>query len=134
MNSIILSPVGTSIFTKGKFPSEINQFSNYKNLEDIPSDRRGIISSYIQEVHDLMLSSSLEDVKKRSAELNGIIRYYNDNLRNAAKDIHYLLPSDTYIGRSACEIVKVSANYVKDVRIMEIRICRPTIVKDFNMH
>ena len=122
MNSIILSPVGTSIFTKGKFPPEINKFSNCKNLEEIPSDRREEISSYIQEVKELLLSSSLEKVKERSAELNGIIRFYNDNLHNAEKDIHYLLPSDTYIGRSACEIVKsFLQNYVKDVRIMEIK-------------
>jgi len=52
MNSIILSPVGTSIFTKGKFPPEINKFSNCKKLEEIPSDQREEISSYIQEVNN----------------------------------------------------------------------------------
>ena len=122
MNSIILSPVGTSIFTKGKFPPEINKFSNCKKLEEIPSDQRGIISSYIQEVKELLLSSSMEDVKKRSAELNGIIHYYNDNLHNAQKDIHYLLPSDTYIGKSACEIIKCFLDkYIGSVCVLEIK-------------
>lgn len=121
MNSIILSPVGTSIFTKGSYPHEISKYSNYRKLEDIPFDRRRIITDYIAQTRDLVLSMSVSDVKIRSAELNGIIQYYQNDLRRARQDVHYLLPSDTYIGKQSCLLVQeYLQQYFSDIRIMEI--------------
>jgi putative CRISPR-associated protein (TIGR02619 family) len=121
MNSLILSPVGTSIFTKGAFPQEISKYSNCRKLEDIPSDRRRIITDYIAQTRDLLLSMSVSDVKVRSAELNGIIQYYHNDLRKASQDVHYLLPSDTYIGKQSCLLVQeYLQQYFSDVRVMEI--------------
>ncbi len=121
MNAIILSPVGTSIFTKGDYPREISQFSNARNLEDIPSDRRGIINCYISQTRELLQSLSLEEIKLRSAELNGIIQYYGDDLKKAPSDIHYLLPSDTFVGRQACLLIQeFLQKYFQDICIMEI--------------
>ncbi len=122
MNAIILSPVGTSSFTKGDYPREISQFSNARNLEDIPSDRRKIITGYISQTRELLQSLSLEEVKIRSAELNGIIQYYGNDLNNAPSDIHYLLPSDTFIGKQACLLIQeFLQRYFQDIRIMEIK-------------
>ncbi len=121
MNSIILSPVGTSIFTKGDYPREISIFSNARCPEDIPSDRRGIITDYIAQTRVLLQSLSLEEMKLRSAELNGIIQYYGDDLKQAPSDIHYLLPSDTFVGRQACLLIQeYLQKHFPDVRIMEI--------------
>ena len=121
MNSIILSPVGTSIFTKRDYPPEISIYSNYRTLSDIPSDRRGIIKAYIAETKNKLMQMSISEAKIRSAELNGIIQFYQNDLANAPDDTHYLLPSDTYIGSQACSIVQdYLLRYFSDVRILKI--------------
>lgn len=122
MNSIILSPVGTSIFTKGDYPREISQYSNARTLEDIPPDRRGIICTYIDRTEEMLHTLSMEELQLRSAELNGIVLYYGSVLSNNPSDIHYLLPSDTYIGRKSCQLIETYLRkYFTDVRIMEIK-------------
>lgn len=122
MSKIILSPVGTSILTKGDFPREIHTYSNCRHKEEIPPEIGAKIEAYIAQTHDLVVSLSLEEIKIRSAELNGIMQYYQGNMNNAEKDTHLLLPSDTYIGREACRIVQSFLDkYCDDVRIMDIR-------------
>jgi|LSQX01.3.fsa_nt_gb putative CRISPR-associated protein (TIGR02619 family) len=122
MSNIILSPVGTSILTKDGPRQEINQYSNCRNVEDIPTEAREKIEAHIGKTLDLVMSLSLEEIKIRSAELNGIVQYYQGLMDNAARDTHYLLPSDTYIGKSASGIVeKYLKQYCNDVRVMEIK-------------
>lgn len=121
MNSIILSPIGTSVFTKGAYPKEISQYSNRRTLDDLPSGIRGTIDAYIAQTREILLGLSLADARIRSAELNGIIQFYDNKLRERSGDIHYLLPSDTYIGRKACDLIEEYLHcYFEDIRILEI--------------
>lgn len=122
MNSIILSPIGTSLFTKGAFPPQISRYSNCHRQEDIPDEHRDCVVSWVEQTKELFASLTPDEARIRSAEMNGIVQYYNGSLTDAGKDTHYLLPSDTYIGKEACKIVEsYLANYCDDIRILEVK-------------
>ncbi|MDD3535995.1 MAG: putative CRISPR-associated protein [Candidatus Cloacimonetes bacterium] len=122
MSTIMLSPVGTSTFTKGNFPREIHTYSNCRSKEEIPPEAREKIEAYIAETHQLVMNLSTNEIKQRSAELNGIVQYYQGIMENARADTHILLPSDTYIGKAACQIVEsYLKRYCNDVRLLEIK-------------
>ncbi len=122
MSNVILSPVGTSILTKDGPRQEINTYSNCRNKKDIPLEDREKIEAHITKTHELVMNLSIEEIKIRSAELNGIVQYYKGQMNNAEGDTHYLLPSDTFIGKEACRIVKsYIEKYCNDVRVMDIK-------------
>lgn len=110
---LIVSTCGTSIFTNNS-SSEIreilNKYTNYSYNEIPQDDRKNIdkhISSRAQEIDQ---ANDLQEISKMSAELNGIIRIYNNQLPNPQnknnQDFHFLIHSDTYLGTKAAEIVE----------------------------
>ena len=109
---IIVSSCGTSILTNqidNDLRTFINSLANRKGSELSEEDKRKLDEHARSRQEQLMSTTSLKQIKKLSAELNGIITYYDSNLKpkNGAPDQHFLVVSDTYLGEKVGETVKL---------------------------
>jgi putative CRISPR-associated protein (TIGR02619 family) len=66
-----------------------------RKLECWLSDRKSLLSSI----------GALDELQKLSAELNSLIRYYQGHLQGN-RDQHFLVCTDTWLGREAAEILR----------------------------
>jgi len=110
---LVVSTCGTSLLTNNADPdtrSILNKYTNYP-CEGIPSCDMNVIKKVVEKINQQMNQiQDLKQISRMSAELNRIIRIYNNQLpdindtRNS-QDIHFLIHSDTYLGQKAAEIV-----------------------------
>lgn len=80
----------------------LNQNAN-KNEEELSRDDKKIINDRIAEVSKVLRGMPLHEVKKKSAELNSLIQFYNNDFNSP--DHHILIKTDTYIGGKTAEII-----------------------------
>lgn len=108
MPKLILSPVGTSLLTnnmKPKSRSVLYQHSN-KQEDEIPDNIKSELREVENNIQQNWDASDISNLKKISAELNGILGIYENNLNKGKKDIHFLLATDTYQGKLTAELLK----------------------------
>lgn len=108
----IISPVGTSILTNeavGNLKGIVNKHSNALSDSDIEIDDRTAVMELIRACETKLEQIDVLSAKALSAELNGIISYYSNNLSsNELKDdVMYLIHSDTFIGRETGRLVDI---------------------------
>lgn len=103
----ILSPVGTSILTNqaGKDREKLNQYANASEQETA-SEIKDLIMRLYQEAEVALKDASPDQLRKISAELNGIIGLYGGELPKASGDMHYLIATDTFQGQTTAKIVQ----------------------------
>lgn len=108
---IILSPVGTSILTNqaGEHRSTLSKYANSREKE-MPKDVIDLITEICKKAVEELTSASVLELRRASAELNGIIGIYDGHLPEQSDDIHYLIATDTYQGTVTAEIVKKLLN------------------------
>lgn len=107
----IVSTVGTSLLSnaiKSK-PKDVghilNETANLKE-EELKPEYKKVLLDLKEEVQQKLLSaSSTQEARRLSAELNGILGYY-DNQKPDVNDIHYLISTDTFQGRLTAQLVK----------------------------
>jgi len=142
---LIISPCGTSILTNGASSEERKILINNANAKEqnISKEDMEIISTRIQKIKEEVKSFSLEDAKKKSAELNSLVQYYDNNLHQP-QDHHILIKTDTYLGEETAKIIgQYLQQYKISVEILEIsdlqtedlisfQLALSEIVKDFN--
>jgi putative CRISPR-associated protein (TIGR02619 family) len=107
MFETIVSTCGTSIVTnhaEDYVRRLLNTYTN-KKINEIPNDDLRQINLHVQERKTRILSASPNDVKLLSAELNGIITYYNGILPVKSSNNHIFIQSDTYIGECCTVII-----------------------------
>lgn len=101
MPKLILSPVGTSLLTnhlEPQFRSELYKYSNNQKNE-ISENILSQLESSQEKIREKIADNTIPNLKKISAELNGILGIYQDNWNNGKNDIHFLLATDTFQGR-----------------------------------
>jgi putative CRISPR-associated protein (TIGR02619 family) len=107
--NLMVSTVGTSVLTNGADAETarlIRQYANTIRLEDIPEVAERALRKRVFEVAEkLDAVTDLGDAAKVSAELNGIIRFYDGRLDSKA-DSHYLLATDSWIGEEAARVIE----------------------------
>jgi len=117
MNTIIFSTIGTSSLTnRNKEAGRINELSNLTENEISNEDRRFLdeqINIKRNEKENILKeNNAIEKLKNFSAELNGILSYYD--IKNLGKidnqilniDYQILLSTDTYVGKLTSELIK----------------------------
>lgn len=121
MKKLILSPCGTSLLTNKSSEEErllINKHANTKEIENIKE--QSLLQKRIQTVKERLLECSLEEAKKLSAELNGIINIYDSIIpKDESQDYHILLCTDTWLGEQTANLVKLwldKYNIVTEIR------------------
>jgi putative CRISPR-associated protein (TIGR02619 family) len=104
---LVLSPVGTSILTNqaGEKRSILNQYANASEQHTPPKIKELIIQLQ-QETDAAMQDATPAQLRRSSAELNGIIGLYGGELPKASDDMHYLIATDTAQGQTTSNMVK----------------------------
>jgi putative CRISPR-associated protein (TIGR02619 family) len=99
----IISTIGTSLLTNGAQPETVTLLRATANfaLKDYSPEQLCKVDEREQEVRRQLEASSKGDVRRKSAELNGILALAESD----TEDIHYLLYTDTYQGQQAMVIV-----------------------------
>lgn len=103
---IVLSPVGTSILTNhaGNNSSILSEYANALQ-KDMPQDVVDLIEGIREKAVKYLATANISELRKASAELNGIIGLYNGNLPEKSDDMHVLIATDTHQGKTTAEIV-----------------------------
>jgi putative CRISPR-associated protein (TIGR02619 family) len=105
---LILSTIGTSLLTNqvsGEQRTELFKASNLKEKE-YSSALIGLIE-YIKETLDKKLKEATEaDLRRLSAEMNGILGVYEGAFPENSQDIHVLVATDTYQGKVTTKIIE----------------------------
>ncbi|MEA5620638.1 putative CRISPR-associated protein [Cronbergia sp. UHCC 0137] len=102
--TIIISPCGTSLLTNGteeNLRKLLNQTTNCKK-EELTKEQKDIIDKHIAERREIIQTAGINEARKFSAELNGIITYYSGTPKG---EQHILLATDTYLGDSTANMV-----------------------------
>ncbi len=107
MKNLIISTVGTSLITNAASKEEQKQLYEYSNCstEDCPNELRNLIDSLFDKVVTELQDLDNHTLRRKSAELNGILGLYNENLSTGIKDFHFLISTDTYQGIKSAEVV-----------------------------
>lgn len=103
----ILSPTGISLFLSAAKDDEtrrlVNQYTNASKVDGIPLADQQTLVNLIQATQQNLDQSTLAAVPLLSAELNGIIRFY-DNQMHHPQDYHQFLCTDTWLGEEAAKL------------------------------
>jgi len=110
MPNLVISTCGTSILTNGADATLRSRLTDTANAReaDLAPDARREIDALAQARQRAVLAAGPNDLKQLSAELNGLVRFYGGDLRQAprqAPDHHVLLHTDTAQGRWVARIV-----------------------------
>lgn len=114
MRRVIISTIGTSLLTNQIDRSNSEEKNWYSYLRDaanlsqqnISSEVRQIIAVLKQRGNEQLSNASISQMRRASAELNGIYGIYQNNLKQGVEDIHFLIATDTIQGETAAQIVK----------------------------
>ncbi|HKJ32728.1 MAG TPA: putative CRISPR-associated protein [Balneolales bacterium] len=104
----MLSPCGTSLLTNGAdrdLQFLIRKYANSIKEDKIPANDLAILKKRIKDIANKLTDADTNLVKKMSAELNGILMFY-DNYPSNKQDQHYLLSTDTWLGEQTAKLVK----------------------------
>ena len=121
MPNLIFSTCGTSLLTQGasnSIRSLVNKHANNQENE-IDQKEKEIICKHIKNVREKLFRAPFEEIMKLSAELHAIVRYYEFQMKSANNDFHFLLTTDTFLGRQTGLIIKEwLSQYISSVQII----------------
>lgn len=121
MPKLILSPVGTSLFTNlaGKNRSLINKNAN-ANESEIDEKTKKLIAEFEKKAQALFTENNTEKLKRASAELNSLLTFYDGRWEGQQRDVHVLIATDTYLGKKAAAVLKEYLNRYFDAVMVEV--------------
>ncbi|MEI6706056.1 MAG: putative CRISPR-associated protein [Methylococcales bacterium] len=105
----MLSLCGTSLLTNLSNNDErklVFKYANVKKCEDVPDEDKIVLIFLIENAKNKIINADINLAMQMSAELNGIIKYYQNNLQPNG-DYHLLLCTDTWLGQKTAELVKI---------------------------
>jgi putative CRISPR-associated protein (TIGR02619 family) len=109
VGNFILTSCGLSILTNLQkelnFSENIYNYSNYSEKE-FSRETKEKFDKFIENVKEKLLEFDVPKLKKISAELNALINFYQNDIKNFPKsDSYYFLHTDTYLGEKVAEIL-----------------------------
>ncbi len=103
----VLTTVGISLFLNSAESEDwrrrLIQLSNETAVEKEIATR---IEEQSLRVLEILRQNDIKKNRDVSAELNGLYGFYNDQLSQARGDVHWLIATDTYLGRQAAKVVE----------------------------
>ncbi|WP_193198657.1 putative CRISPR-associated protein [Nostoc sp. MG11] len=114
MRRVILSTIGTSLLTNQinrANPAEKDWYSHLRdtanlNEQETPESIKDIITTLKQRADTELSSAKIPQIRRASAELNGIYGIYQEDLTKGKEDCHYLIATDTVQGKTSAQIVE----------------------------
>jgi len=105
--SFILSTCGTSLLTFQAKPSVrtiLNRTANKKALELTPEEKQ-VIDEIVALRKKELKDGDVRSGRKMSAEINGLMGFYEGDPNTGTGNTHYFLRSDTYQGEMAASLL-----------------------------
>lgn len=105
---VMLSPCGTSLLThkvENDVRSLIFKHANSRAPEDLDAEDRKTLQARMDAVRAQLLKSDIAGAARMSAELNGITRYFENQMLSGPVH-HVLLCTDTWLGESTATMVR----------------------------
>jgi putative CRISPR-associated protein (TIGR02619 family) len=103
----VLTTVGISILLNSADSEDwrrrLIQLSNATTVEGEIATR---VEAQSLRVLEILRQIDIRKNRDLSAELNGLYGYYDDQLSQAQTDVHWLVATDTYLGRQAAKVVE----------------------------
>ena len=114
MRRVILSTVGTSLLTNQinrANPEEKDWYSQLRdtanlNEKETPENIKTIISTLKKRADEQLSAVKIPQIRRASAELNGIYGIYQEDLSQGKEDYHFLIATDTIQGKTTAQIVE----------------------------
>ncbi len=110
MSNVFLSLCGTSLLTNTR-DNDLRQIliktANYQEKDFTPEEKEKIDEHIQQRRQQVLNSNDNNELKRLSAELNGIITYLEKDLHQEKKtpDFYYCVVTDTYLGQQVGNII-----------------------------
>lgn len=107
MKNLVISTVGTSLLTNPANKDEQIKLYKYSNCteDECPEEIKNFIDSLIPKINEQLKNTDYHSIRRRSAELNGILGFYQEDFSKGKDDIHFLICTDTFQGKKSAEIV-----------------------------
>lgn len=102
---LVVSTVGTSLLTAhaGEHRSRLQvDLANERELERADELLVNTIAALAEAT---LAGGDIKAIRKKSAELNGIYALYDNQIARSARDTHFLITTDTVLGRRAGDLV-----------------------------
>lgn len=96
---VIVSPVGASVLNGAPQKFALNQ-------QQLAATDQALLNEFLAQKQEEFSQSTVETIRKQSAELNGIYAIYNGSLPKQDKDIHILIATDTAVGQACAHFVE----------------------------
>jgi putative CRISPR-associated protein (TIGR02619 family) len=106
---LILSTVGISIFyntlgsDEARWRQRLNEETNVPTLSDEVAAK---VADLSQRALDVLRQDDVQRNRSMSAELNGLYGLYQDQLTAGRGDMHFLIATDTALGRQAADVIQ----------------------------
>ena len=110
MPSLILSTCGTSLLTNGGIPDDLrrllNKHANSRDWSVMPTDEAHTLQQHANSRQQSLLAADEQQVRRLSAELNGLLSWQQRPQTPAStQDMYLLLATDTALGKSTAQSV-----------------------------
>jgi len=109
---LIISTIGTSLLTNQiNRQTENNWYGKLRDtanltLKETPDEVKEILTALETRAASIINQASVTEIRRASAELNGIYGIYQDKINRGKQDIHWLIATDTAQGITTANIVK----------------------------
>lgn len=106
MPNFVLSTVGISLLINRATPEMRRILNKNANIRaDLPGSLLDEALALAAQAAELLRNGEVQNNRDLSAELNGLYGLYDNQLARGDGDMHYLITTDTVLGRLAAEIV-----------------------------
>ena len=112
----VLSTVGISVLLKVLDQSESalsQQLSKAANLPSLDHDLEQQVDALAERALECLKRGDTQENRRLSAELNGLYGIYGGVLPDNTADFHYLIATDTALGKKAAEVIRDFLRAVK---------------------
>jgi len=139
MSTCVLTTCGTSLLNNGADDATRKAITRYANAQEveIPSEFQTLFNELRQQRERELATASIEQAVRKSAELNGLLALYQKAPTEAQRnqDAHYLIASDTYLGRLTRELVMLwlRRNGFKQVSALDVGGLRTDNLETFRL-
>ena len=105
---LIVSTCGTSLLTNDVLDELRKLLTTTANLSEseLEQAQRQRVSSHIDSRRQKLEESDMAQIKRLSAELNGLLTFYGAGFQRGRRDHHILLHTDTYQGGQVARLLK----------------------------
>ena len=109
--TLTLMTCGTSLITNGidsELRSIINRCANAVNWTDISSSDAATLKSHFKEKEKQFLASNEQEIRRLSAELNGLLAWQEENpvANSQLQNEYWIIATDTILGKTTAKIIQ----------------------------